>query len=137
MAAEPPRAANISAIYGAASGGTFLGLPSATIAEGARAHVALFGAATATPYPDAGAYCANAPAAIRAGMPPAPAWYAGKMLECGATPSIPKGHDCLIVGVRPDGIVAEPLNPKVRDAGLVAPPRLVRPGLLAAARLAP
>ena len=52
-----------------------------------------------------------AAAAIRAGMPPAPAWYAGKMLECGATPSIPKGHDCLIVGVRPDGIVAEPLNP--------------------------
>jgi hypothetical protein len=33
------------------------------------------------------------------------------MLECGATPSIPKGHDCLIVGVRSDGIVAEPLNP--------------------------
>jgi len=26
----------------------------------------------------------------------------------------------------------EPLNPTVRDAGLVAPPRLVRPGLLAA-----
>jgi len=52
-----------------------------------------------------------AAAAIRAGMPPAPAWYSGKMLECGATPSIPKGHDCLIVGVRPDGIVAEPLNP--------------------------
>ena len=44
-------------------------------------------------------------------LPPAPSWYAGKMLECGATPSIPKGHDCLIVGVRPDGIIAEPLNP--------------------------
>ena len=28
--------------------------------------------------------------------------------------------------------LAEPINPKVRDAGLVAPPRLVRPGLLAA-----
>jgi len=28
--------------------------------------------------------------------------------------------------------LSEPLNPKVRDAGLVAPPRLVRPGLLAA-----
>src|SRR6185503_1506486 len=28
--------------------------------------------------------------------------------------------------------LAEPSNPKVRDAGLVAPPRLVRPGLLAA-----
>ena len=30
--------------------------------------------------------------------------------------------------------LAEPLNPPVRDAGLVAPPRLVRPGLVAAAR---
>ena len=29
---------------------------------------------------------------------------------------------------------AEPLNPPVKDAGLVAPPRLVRPGLLANAR---
>jgi FO synthase len=29
--------------------------------------------------------------------------------------------------------LAEPLNPPVRDAGLVAPPRLVRPGLAAAA----
>jgi FO synthase len=29
--------------------------------------------------------------------------------------------------------LAEPLNPPVQDAGLVAPPRLVRPGLLAVA----
>jgi FO synthase len=28
--------------------------------------------------------------------------------------------------------LVEPLNPKVRDSGLVAPPRLVRPGLIAA-----
>jgi hypothetical protein len=27
--------------------------------------------------------------------------------------------------------LAEPLNPRVQDAGLVAPPRLARPGLLA------
>jgi FO synthase len=30
--------------------------------------------------------------------------------------------------------LAEPLNPPVKEAGLVAPPRLVRPGLLAGAR---
>jgi FO synthase len=30
--------------------------------------------------------------------------------------------------------LAEPVNPPVRDAGLEAPPRLVRPGMLAAAR---
>ena len=30
--------------------------------------------------------------------------------------------------------LAEPVNPKVSEAGLKAPPRLVRPGLAAAAR---
>jgi hypothetical protein len=30
--------------------------------------------------------------------------------------------------------LAQPSNPPVKDAGLVAPPRLVRPGLLAGAR---
>jgi hypothetical protein len=52
-----------------------------------------------------------AAACLRAGLPPAPAWYAGKMLECGATPSIPKGHDCLFVTVREDHVDCEPLNP--------------------------
>lgn len=50
--------------------------------------------------------------AIRAGKAPAPAWYAGKMLECGATPSIPKGHDCLYVTVDDDGVVLEPTAPE-------------------------
>jgi hypothetical protein len=53
-------------------------------------------------------------AATRAGLPPAPAWYAGKMLECGATPSIPKGHDCLFVTVRDDHVECEPTNPARR-----------------------
>lgn len=52
--------------------------------------------------------------AIRAQLPPAPAWYAGKMLECGATASWPKGHDCLFVEVNDDGIVLEPTNPERR-----------------------
>jgi hypothetical protein len=52
-----------------------------------------------------------AAAVTRAQLPPAPAWYAGKMLECGATPSIPKGHDCLFVTVREDHVECEPLNP--------------------------
>ena len=55
-----------------------------------------------------------AAAAIRAGLPTAPAWYAGKMLECGATPSIPKGHDCLFVTVREDHVECEPTNPARR-----------------------
>lgn len=48
--------------------------------------------------------------ATRAQLPPGPAWYAGKMLECGATPCIPKGHDCLFVTVRDDHVEVEPLN---------------------------
>lgn len=48
--------------------------------------------------------------AMRAGVAPAHAWYAGKMLECGATPSIPKGHDCLFVEIDEDGVVCEPTN---------------------------
>ena len=52
-----------------------------------------------------------AAAATRAQLPPAPAWYAGKMLECGATPSIPKGHDSLFVTVREDHVECEPTNP--------------------------
>ena len=55
-----------------------------------------------------------AAAATRAQLPPAPGWYAGKMLECGATPSIPKGHDCLFVTVREDHVECEPTNPARR-----------------------
>ncbi len=50
-------------------------------------------------------------AAMRAKLPPAPSWYAGKMLECGATATWPKGHDCLFVTVQEDGVVCEATNP--------------------------
>ncbi|MDL2210373.1 DUF1446 domain-containing protein [Desulfovibrio sp. OttesenSCG-928-O18] len=52
-----------------------------------------------------------AAASTRAGMPSAPSWYAGKMLECGASCSLPKGHDCIMVTVREDGVDIEPANP--------------------------
>lgn len=48
--------------------------------------------------------------AMRAQMPPAQGWYAGKMLECGAAPATPKGPDCLYVTVREDGVVCEPMG---------------------------
>jgi agmatinase len=66
MPASPPP--NIGAMYGGVPPETFLGLPPATLGEAARAHIALFGAATATPYPSVGAYCAGAPPAIRAAV---------------------------------------------------------------------
>jgi hypothetical protein len=48
--------------------------------------------------------------AIRAQMPPAQGWYAGKMLECGAAPATPKGPDCLYLTVREDGVICEPMG---------------------------
>ncbi len=49
--------------------------------------------------------------ATRAGIAPAPSWYAGKMLECGATAALPKGHDCLLTTVDREGVVIEATNP--------------------------
>ncbi len=48
--------------------------------------------------------------AMSAQLPPAPSWYAGKMLECGALPAWPKGPDCLHVTVREDGVTCEPMG---------------------------
>jgi hypothetical protein len=56
--------------------------------------------------------------AMRAGIPPAPAWYAGKMLECGAEPSVPKEPDNIFLRVREDHLVCEPPNPIRRSTPL-------------------
>jgi len=52
--------------------------------------------------------------AMSLGLPPAPSWYAGKMLECGVASATPKGHDCLLATVRPDHLEVEPTNPARR-----------------------
>ncbi|WP_100148241.1 acyclic terpene utilization AtuA family protein [Achromobacter arsenitoxydans] len=52
--------------------------------------------------------------AMHHGVPAAPAWYAGKMLECACNAAIPKKHDCLMVTVGQDYVEAEPLNPELR-----------------------
>ena len=62
------RPSSIGDMFGASASKTFLGLPEATIAEGAAAAAAIIGAPAATPYPSVGCYCAGAPAAIRAGI---------------------------------------------------------------------
>ncbi|MCJ8140956.1 acyclic terpene utilization AtuA family protein [Falsirhodobacter halotolerans] len=56
--------------------------------------------------------------AIRAGMAPAPSWYAGKMLECGAEPTVPKEPDCIFLRVRDDHVICEPPNPIRRSTPL-------------------
>ncbi|PLP98471.1 acyclic terpene utilization AtuA family protein [Cupriavidus pauculus] len=52
--------------------------------------------------------------AMHHGLPEAPAWYAGKILECACNAAIPKKHDCLMVTVGPDFVETEPLNPELR-----------------------
>lgn len=52
-----------------------------------------------------------AAAVMRAQLPTAPAWYAGKMLECGAEPALPKKEDCLFVTVGEDYVECEPTSP--------------------------
>jgi agmatinase len=51
-------------LFGAQATDTFLGLPSASLADLDRP-IAIVGAPAATPYPSVGAYCAEAPRAIR------------------------------------------------------------------------
>lgn len=48
--------------------------------------------------------------AIRAGIPPAQAWYSGKMLECGSEPAVPKKEGCLLARVTPESVELEPTN---------------------------
>ncbi|CAM3698681.1 acyclic terpene utilization AtuA family protein [Bordetella sputigena] len=48
------------------------------------------------------------------GIPPGPAWYAGKLLECACNAALPKKHDCLIATVGSDYVEVEPANPELR-----------------------
>jgi len=51
--------------------------------------------------------------AMHHGSPPAPAWFAGKMLECGCNAALPKRHDCLMATVGDDYVEVEPINPEL------------------------
>jgi len=52
--------------------------------------------------------------AMHHGMPPAPSWYSGKLLECGCNAAVPKGHDLLMATVAPDYVEMEPVSPDRR-----------------------
>jgi len=52
--------------------------------------------------------------AIRAGFSDAIGWYAGKMLECGAEPALPKREGCLLATIRKDHVELEPMHPDQR-----------------------
>jgi agmatinase len=55
-------------MFGRQGGDTFLGLPACPDLDKLSADIAILGAGCATPYASVGAYCAEAPAAIRAAM---------------------------------------------------------------------
>jgi agmatinase len=60
----------IGTMYGSGETSTFLGLPACSDLSALDARVAVLGAGCATPYASVGAYCADAPTAIRAAMAP-------------------------------------------------------------------
>jgi hypothetical protein len=50
--------------------------------------------------------------AMRGGVPPGPAWHAGKVLECGAAPAVQRIHpDCILAMFEGDGFTVELPNP--------------------------
>jgi agmatinase len=59
---------DIGTMFGSRDTGTFLGLPACGDLNSVEAGVAILGIGCATPYPSVGAYCAEAPAAVRAAM---------------------------------------------------------------------
>jgi agmatinase len=63
-----PGGKNIGSMYGSSETSTFLGLPACSDIAALDARIAVIGAGCATPYTSVGAYCADAPAAIRAAM---------------------------------------------------------------------
>ncbi|SDR61326.1 agmatinase [Rhizobiales bacterium GAS191] len=64
----PTEEQDIGSMYGSQKTSTFLGLPSCPDLNTLDADIAVLGAGCATPYTSVGAYCAEAPAAIRAMM---------------------------------------------------------------------
>ena len=64
----PSQEQDIGTMFGSRDTGTFLGLPACGDLSSVEAGVAILGIGCATPYPSVGAYCAEAPAAIRAAM---------------------------------------------------------------------
>jgi agmatinase len=58
----------IGSMFGAAEAATFMGLPACATVSELDAEIALLGVPGATPYPSVGAYCAGAPASIRAAV---------------------------------------------------------------------
>src|ERR1700735_4704963 len=65
-----PNQITIGTMYGSRATNTFLGLPACSDMTTLDARIALIGVGGVTPYASVGAYCADAPRAIRAAMAP-------------------------------------------------------------------
>jgi hypothetical protein len=51
---------------------------------------------------------------LRRGVDPGTAWYAGKLLECGATCAVPAGPDCLLAELDDEGFAVFPADVRRR-----------------------
>lgn len=96
---------DLAKMFGAGAVETFMGWPKASVAALDGAQIAIFGAATATPYASVGPYCADGPAAIRAGAAPYAANASHYNFDLGAA-TLPDGVrvvDCGDLAVPLDG----------------------------------
>lgn len=100
-----------------ASGGSaeagFLGLPQCDPGDGAQADIAVLGAATATPYPQAGAYCSDGPDALRAASRAAAATVRNMDFDLGG-PLLADGVAAVDCGDVP--VELSPATPQARAA---------------------
>lgn len=109
---------SVAAVFGAAAVETFLGLPSCPDLERLDAGIAILGVPCATPYPAAGAYCAGAPAAIRAAIAPYAANLEHFDFDLGG-PIFPDGVRAVDCGDL-DGDVTDPAGNRARIRAGVA-----------------
>ncbi|MCX7890281.1 MAG: arginase family protein [Rhodobacteraceae bacterium] len=109
--------ARLQDMYGGGSGETFLGLPRCPDPGRLEARIALIGAGTATPYAGVGAYCMEAPAAIRAAAAPYSANLGHVNFDLGG-PVLPEGVAAVDAGDLPQD-PADPEGNRARIFGAV------------------
>lgn len=110
-------------VIGGASEGGFLGFPERAYADTGGARVAILGAATATPYARAGAYCAEGPAALRKASKAAAPTTANMDFDLGG-PLLPEGVRAVDCGDAP--IDSAPASPDAAAANRATLSRIVR-----------
>ena len=93
---------NIGTMMGSQTTSTFIGIPAGTLSD-VSGGSAVFGAPCATPYPSVGAYCKDAPAAIRGAISSYQANIDHMDFDLGG-PIFPNGVNAILMNQMPQQI---------------------------------